>query len=59
MVDDVVRIRRHPLVPAGIAIYGFVDDVQTGRLVEARSDRRRRCRLTCLGHPSGNVSSLV
>jgi carbonic anhydrase len=34
VVDDVRRIRRHPLVPAAIPIYGFVYDVSTGRLVE-------------------------
>jgi carbonic anhydrase len=34
VVDDVVRIRTHPLVPAGIPIYGYVYDVKTGRLVE-------------------------
>jgi carbonic anhydrase len=34
VVDDVTRIRAHPLVPAGIAIYGYIDDVATGRLVE-------------------------
>lgn len=34
VVDDVARIRRHPLVPARIPIYGFVYDVRTGRLVE-------------------------
>jgi carbonic anhydrase len=31
---DVERIRRHPLVPRGIAIYGYIYDVKTGRLVE-------------------------
>ncbi len=31
---DVTRIRQHPLVPADIAIYGFVFDVKTGSLVE-------------------------
>jgi carbonic anhydrase len=31
---DVTRIRRHPLVPANIPIYGYVYDVKTGRLVE-------------------------
>jgi carbonic anhydrase len=31
---DVERIRRHPLVPARIAIYGYLYDVATGRLVE-------------------------
>ena len=34
VVDDVRRIRNHPLVPAGIPIYGFVYDVRTGRLVD-------------------------
>jgi len=36
VVDDVTRIRTHPLVPPGIAIYGYVYDVTTGRLVEVR-----------------------
>jgi carbonic anhydrase len=34
VVDDVRRIRRHPLVPARIPIYGYVYDVRSGRLVE-------------------------
>ena len=34
VVDDVTRIRTHPLVPPGVAIYGYVYDVTTGRLVE-------------------------
>jgi carbonic anhydrase len=34
VVDDVRRIRRHPLVPAGIPISGFVYDVRSGHLVE-------------------------
>lgn len=34
VVDDVRRIRSHPLVPPGIPIYGYVYDVRTGRLVE-------------------------
>ena len=34
VVDDVRRIRNHPLVPAGIPIYGFVYDVRTGQLIE-------------------------
>ena len=34
VVDDVRRIRNHPLVPAGIPVYGYVYDVRTGRLVE-------------------------
>jgi carbonic anhydrase len=31
---DVERIRRHPLVPKEIPIYGYIYDVTTGRLVE-------------------------
>jgi len=34
VTDDVRRIRTHALVPAGIAIYGFLYDVATGRLIE-------------------------
>jgi len=34
VVEDVTRIRRHPLVPKEIPIYGYVYDVKSGRLVE-------------------------
>jgi carbonic anhydrase len=34
VVADVMRIRNHPLVPRGIPIYGFIYNVETGRLVE-------------------------
>ncbi len=34
VTDDVRRIRNHPLVPAGIPIYGYIYDVTSGRLVE-------------------------
>ena len=34
VADDVARIRRHPLVPGRIPIYGYIYDVATGRLVE-------------------------
>lgn len=34
VVDDVARIRAHPLVPAGIPIYGYIYDVKTGGLIE-------------------------
>jgi len=37
--DDVQRIRNHPLVPAGIAIYGYVYDVKSGRLIEVPEAR--------------------
>jgi carbonic anhydrase len=34
VVDDVARIRAHPLVPGRIPIHGFLYDVGTGRLEE-------------------------
>jgi carbonic anhydrase len=34
VVDDVERIRNHPLVPSGIPVYGYVYDVKSGRLIE-------------------------
>lgn len=34
VIDDVERIRNHPLVPASIPVYGYVYDVKTGRLIE-------------------------
>jgi carbonic anhydrase len=34
VVDDVERIRNHPLVPSSIPIYGYVYDVKSGRLIE-------------------------
>ena len=37
VVDDVSRIRNHPLVPGGIPIYGYIYDVTTGRLVEVEA----------------------
>jgi carbonic anhydrase len=34
VTEDVQRIKNHPLVPAGIPVYGYIYDVKTGRLVE-------------------------
>jgi carbonic anhydrase len=34
VVEDVTRIRRHPLVPRGIPIFGYIYDVKTGKLME-------------------------
>ena len=34
VIQDVRRIREHPLVPADISLFGFVYDVRTGRLDE-------------------------
>ena len=34
VVDDVTRIRSHPLVPGRIPIYGYIYDVRSGKLIE-------------------------
>lgn len=34
VAEDVRRIRRHPLVPHHVPIYGFIYDVKSGRLIE-------------------------
>jgi carbonic anhydrase len=34
VVEDVHRIRTHPLVPSSIPIYGYVYDVRSGQLIE-------------------------
>jgi carbonic anhydrase len=36
VVDDVTRIRTHPLVPGNIPIYGYIYDVRTGKLNEVK-----------------------
>jgi carbonic anhydrase len=42
VVDDVTRIRHHPLVPATIPIYGYICDVRSGRLIEVEDATRGR-----------------
>ncbi len=46
VVEDVRRIREHPLVPGDIPIYGYIYDVKSGRLLEVpeatRIGKRRR-----------------
>ena len=46
VVDDVQRIRSHPLVPGRIPIYGYLYDVKTGKLIEipAATGRGRAAR---------------
>jgi carbonic anhydrase len=38
--DDVQRIREHPLVPANIAIFGYIYEVKSGRLLEVPQAKR-------------------
>ena len=40
VIDDVARIRNHPLVPKSISIYGFIFDVHTGKLNEVEGSRQ-------------------
>jgi len=34
VLEDVQRIKTHPLVPSDIPVYGYIYDVKTGRLLE-------------------------
>lgn len=34
VIEDVTRIKNHPLVPGNIPVYGYIYDVKTGRLIE-------------------------
>jgi carbonic anhydrase len=34
VAEDVARIRNHPLIPGRLALYGYIYDVATGRLLE-------------------------
>jgi carbonic anhydrase len=45
VVEDVTRIRNHPLVPSRIPIYGYLYDVRSGRLIEVEA-------ATAAGRPS-------
>lgn len=40
VVDDVRRIREHPLVPRSIPVFGFIYDVKSGRLIEVAEATR-------------------
>ena len=40
VVEDVARIRSHPLVPSHVPIYGYVYDVKTGALREIEAATR-------------------
>ncbi len=40
VVDDVNRLRNHPLIPSWIPIYGYVYDVASGELLEVEGAKR-------------------
>ncbi len=39
VLDDVDRIRNHPLVPKSISVYGYIYDVASGKLLEVEGAR--------------------
>jgi carbonic anhydrase len=39
VLDDVSRIRNHPLVPKSIPVYGYIYDVAHGKLIEVEGAR--------------------
>jgi carbonic anhydrase len=39
VLDDVARIKTHPLVPKTIPVHGFILDVKTGKLVEVEEGK--------------------
>jgi carbonic anhydrase len=39
VLDDVARVRAHPLVPKTIPVYGFLYDVRSGKLIEVEGAR--------------------
>jgi carbonic anhydrase len=40
VIDDVNRLRNHPLIPKTIPIYGYVYDVTTGELIEVEGAKK-------------------
>jgi carbonic anhydrase len=39
VLDDVERVRTHPLIPKQIPVYGYIYDVRSGKLVEVEGAR--------------------
>lgn len=39
VLDDVARIRNHPLIPKAIPVYGYIYDVKSGKLIEVEGAR--------------------
>jgi len=37
VLDDVTRIRNHPLVPKSIPVHGYIYDVRSGKLLEVEA----------------------
>jgi carbonic anhydrase len=58
VVDDVTRIRRHPLVPKTIQVYGYIYDVKTGKLVEVEEATRAYHSAATIADATAVLSSL-
>ena len=39
VLDDVERVRTHPLIPKDIPVYGYIYDVRSGKLIEVEGAR--------------------
>jgi carbonic anhydrase len=39
VLDDVTRIKSHPLVPKSIPVYGYIYDVKSGKLIEVEGTK--------------------
>ncbi len=39
VLNDVARIRAHPLIPKSITVYGYIYDVKSGKLIEVEGAR--------------------
>lgn len=39
VLDDVERVRTHPLIPKNIPVYGYIYDVRSGKLIEVEEVR--------------------
>ena len=39
VLDDVERVRNHPLIPKDIPVYGYIYDVRSGKLVDVEGAR--------------------
>ena len=40
VIDDVQRIRNHPLVPESIPVHGYIYDVHSGKLIEVQTQEK-------------------
>jgi carbonic anhydrase len=47
VVDDVNRLRNHPLIPKWIPIYGYVYDATSGKLIEVEGARKAGRQSNC------------